>query len=149
MRIKNMKWNATIVVTFFSIHTYWPKWFLKFYKILWSQIESFGTANWTKKVIYVFPRNIQYQERLKSPPFQIFWHCETFCSNFFPKWSLFQFFDALQQNGCWKFPKGLHFSFWCFATEWISKTAKVSPIRSNFLGFSGTVEEKTLTLWSP
>ena len=44
----------------------------KFDKLLWSQIESFGLANRTKKVFPLFPRNKPLRERLKGPPFQFF-----------------------------------------------------------------------------
>ena len=46
-----MKWNATILVTLLVQSTGTDQnssW--KFYEILWSQIESFGLVNWTKKV---------------------------------------------------------------------------------------------------
>ena len=41
----------------------------KFYKILLHQNALFGLANWTKKVFPVFPRNIPYRARPKTPPF--------------------------------------------------------------------------------
>ena len=142
-----MKLNATIILTFFSIHTNWPKFFFgnqnwivvinqrflknasvfimcpqpgrqtkksnqhrkhkknrltkivlqKFYKILWSQVASFGLANWTKKVFPLFPRNIPYRERLKSP-LSVFFGIVRFFRKFFFHQIFFtvQFFDVLQ-----------------------------------------------------
>ena len=91
-----MKWNATIIVTLFSIHTNWPK---QFYGILMSQIESFGLANWIKKVFSLFlPRNIQYRERLKGPLPVFFRHCETFFEKN-PQRVPLQFFMYCS-NGC-------------------------------------------------
>ena len=102
-----MKWNATIIVTlkffFQSLRTDQnSSW--KFYKILWSQIESFGLANWTKKV---FPRNIPYRERLKSPLSVFFGIVRLFSGNFFPL----------------KCPS----NFWCFATMNVKKCESVPP----------------------
>ena len=48
-------------------------------------IVPVGPRNWTKMVFPLSPRNIQYQERLKGPPFSLF--------------------ELLRQNGCWKIPK--------------------------------------------
>ena len=48
----------------------------------------------------------------KGSPLSVFWHCETFFSNFFlSKGSPFNFFDILQQFGCLKIPKGPPFQF--------------------------------------
>ena len=85
-----MKWNATIIVTlFFYPHELTKIVLQKFYKILLHQNALFGLANWTKKVFPVFPRNIPYRARPKTPPFHFFRHCETFFSKkkFFPKGS--------------------------------------------------------------
>ena len=52
-RLHEVKRDYYSDFVFFSIHTNWPKIVLKkFYEILWSQIESFGLANWTKKVFF-------------------------------------------------------------------------------------------------
>ena len=106
-------------------------------------------------VLPVFPRNIPYRARPKSPPFNFFRHCETFFSDFFSKFfslkgSPLHFFDVLRQNGRWKIPKGSSFQFCrhceifpenkkkfssifsCFATEWMLKNLKGSPIFSFF-----------------
>ena len=88
-----MKWNATIIVTFYSRKKTKKR---KFYEILWSQIESFGLANWTKKVFSLFPRNIQYRERLKGPPFSFFGFVRLFSQTNHQRLPL-QFFDVLQQ----------------------------------------------------
>ena len=66
---------------------------------------------------------------------------------FFLKGSPLHFFDVLRQNGCWKIPKGSSFQFFsalwdfipkikkkfssifsCFATEWMLKNLKRSPL---------------------
>ena len=50
-----MTWNETTLMTLFFQSTQTDQnssW--KFYEILWSQIESFGLANWTKKVFRAF-----------------------------------------------------------------------------------------------
>ena len=95
--------------------------------MLWCQIAPFGLANWTKMVLPVFPRNISYRARPKSPPFHFFRHCETVFSKFFSsKGSSFQFFSAL-----WDFfPKIKIFLsiFSCFATEWMLKNLRGSPL---------------------
>ena len=109
-----MKWNATIIVTlFFYPHELIKIVLQKFYKILLHQNALFGLANWTKKVFPVFPRNIPYRARPKTPPFHFFRHCETFFSkkNFSPKGPPCIFFDVLRQNVCWKIPKGPPFQF--------------------------------------
>ena len=68
----------------------------------------------------------------KGPSFQFFRHCETFFQKiFFTKSDPPIFFD-LRQNG-WKISKC---PLWCANSV-------------QLLGFSGTVEEITLTLWSP
>ena len=103
-------------------------------------------------VLPVFPRNISYRARPKSPPFQFFSALrDIFFSDFFSKFfflegSPLHFFDVLRQNGCWKIPKGSSFQFYsalwdflpkikffssifsCFATEWMLKNLKGSPL---------------------
>ena len=115
-----MKWNATIIVTFFFYPHELTKIVLqKFYKILLHQNALFGLANWTKMVLPVFPRNIPNRARPKSPPFQFFSALrDIFFGIFFSK-----FFS----------PKGPPAFFWCFATEWMLKNLKGSPL-SVFFG---------------
>ena len=86
----------------------------KFFKILLHQIAPFGLANRTKKVFPVFPRNIPYPARPKVPPFNFFRHCETFFSEIFPQRVPLQIVR-------------------CFATEWMLKNPKGSPL-SIFFG---------------
>ena len=112
-----MKWNATIIVTlFFYPHELTKIVLQKFYKILLHQNALFGLANWTKKVFSVFPRNIPYRARPKTPPFHFFRHCETFLfeKKIFPKGSPLHFLK-------------------CFATEWMLENPKWSPL-SVFFG---------------
>ena len=115
-----MKWNATIIVTFFFYPHELTKIVLqKFYKILLHQNALFGLANWTKKVFSVFPRNIPYRARPKTPLFHFFRHCETFLfekKNFSPKGPPCIFLNVLRQNGCWKIPNGPPFQF--FSALW-------------------------------
>ena len=111
-----MKWNATIIVTFQSalhevIHELTKIVLQKFfYEVLWCQIEPFRLANWTKKVLPVFPRNMQYRARLKGPPFSFLALWDFFRSFFLEGFPL-HFFDAWRQKGCWKIPKGPPFQF--------------------------------------
>ena len=63
----------------------------KFYKISWSQIESFSLANLTKKVFPLFPRTIPYRERPKSPTFQFFFGIVRLFRKKSPKGSPFNF----------------------------------------------------------
>ena len=104
-------------------------------------------------VLPVFPRNISYRARPKSPPFQFFFGTvrhffRIFFRNFFSsKGPPCIFFDVLRQNGCWKNSKGFLLSvffgivrfypenkknfssiFSCFATEWMLKNLKGSPL---------------------
>ena len=67
-------------------------------------------------VLPVFPRNIPYRARPKSPPFQYFSALRDiffriFFRIFFPQRVPPAFFDVLRQNGCWKIPKGSSFQF--------------------------------------
>ena len=65
-------------------------------------------------VLPVFPRNIPNRARPKSPPFQFFSALrDIFFRNFF-----FEIFS----------PKGPPCIFWCFATEWMLKNLKGSPL---------------------
>ena len=144
-----MKWNATIIVTlFFYPHELTKIVLQKFYKILLHQIALFGLANRTKKVFPVFPRNIPYRARPKTPPFHFFGTARLFFrKKNSPKGPPCIFFDVLRQNGCWKIPKGPPFQFFwhceifsrkwkilfssifsCFATEWMLKNLKGSPL---------------------
>ena len=142
---------------------------LKFYEILWSQIESFGLANWTKKFCFssFFAQHTMPGET-KGP---FFGFMNFFLKiKFYSKGTTLQFFDVLWQHGRWKISKGSHLQFfgivglfskkshqrvplsifWCFATMEVEKMRKGRPaIRSNFLAFSGIVEKNTLILWSP
>ena len=110
-----MKWNATIIVTLFSFypHELTKIVLQKFYKILLHQNALFGLANWTKKVFPVFPRNIPYRVRPKTPPFHFFFGTARLFRKkiFFPEGSPLYFFDVLRQNGCWKTTKGPPFQF--------------------------------------
>ena len=112
-----MKWNATIIMTlfFFYPHELTKIVLQKFYKILLHQNALFGLANWTKKVFPVFPRNKPYRARPKTPPFHFFRHCETFFR---------------KKNFPQRIPPAF---FWCFATEWMLKNPKGSPL-SDFFG---------------
>ena len=110
-----MKWNATIIVTlfFFYPHELTKIVLQKFYKILLHQNALFGLANWTKKVFPVFPRNIPYRARPKT----------------------LSFFSALRDIFFGIFFFGIFFPqsvppafFWCFATEWMLKNPKGSPL---------------------
>ena len=94
----------------------------------------------------LFPRNIPYRARPKSPPFQFFSALrDIFFGYFPPQKAPCLFLDVLRQNGCWKIPKGpplsvflalwdffpkiIFFSiFSCFATEWMLKNLKGSPL---------------------
>ena len=119
-------------------------------------------------VLPVFPRNIPYRARPKRPPSQFFWQCETFFSDFFsdffPQRVPPAFFDVLRQNGCWKIPKGSSFQFFrhceiffpekkilfnfsCFATEWILKNLKGSPL--SVFRHRETLARKGLAIASP
>ena len=84
------------------------------HEILWSFIESSGLPNLTKKDFPLFPRNIQYREKLKGLPFS-FLALWDFFSKKSPKGPL-QVFDVLRQNGCWKIPKGPLQFFWHYET---------------------------------
>ena len=155
-----MKWNAIIIVTFFQSTRTDQNSSWKFCKILWSQIESFGLANWTKKVFSVFPRNIPYRERLKGPSFSffsalwdffflknspkvppsIFWCFATEWMLNNPKgWSPFSVFFGIEtffRN--FFFTKGSPFNFWCFVTMDVKKCERVPLLAHQFgrLGFS-------------
>ena len=105
-----MKWNATNIVTlFFYPHELTKIVLQKFYKILLHQNALFGLANWTKKVFLVFPRNIPYRARPKTPPFIFFGTARLFSK---------------------KIPQMVPPAFfWCFATEWMLKNPKGSPFQ--------------------
>ena len=146
-----MKSNATIIVTlFFYPHELTKIVLQKFYKILLHQNALFGLANWTKKVFPVFPRNIPYRARPKTPPFHFFsalWDF-FFEKKFFPKGSPLHFFWCFATEWMLKNPKGSLLSvffrhceifsrkwkflfssiFSCFATEWMLKNHKGSPL---------------------
>ena len=84
-------------------------------------------ANWTKMVLPVFPRNIPYRARPKSPPFQFFccFATEWMLEN--PKGFLLSVFFGIVRF----FPENKNkFSsiFSCFATEWMLKNLKGSPL---------------------
>ena len=97
----------------------------KFYKILWSQITSFGLANWTKKGFPLFPRNIPYREILKSPPFSFIRHCETFFRKKTFKFLMFgDRMDVFEKKNSPSVPFSV---FWCFATMDSKKKSKRCP----------------------
>ena len=78
-----------------------------------------------------FPRIIQYRTRPKGLPFRFFRHCAT--SQFFStKGSPLHFFGVLQQNGCWKIPKGPSFQFFSALWDFLKKIIKGSPIHQYF-----------------
>ena len=85
----------------------------KFYKILWPQIESFGLANWTKKVFPLFPRNISYRERLKDPSFQFFPALWDFFWKVFSPFLYFCYFWTLDMAPTYAVPGLLHFTLIC------------------------------------
>ena len=80
-------------------------------------LELYLLAQGTElKRFFLFPRNIQYRARLKSPPFKFFRHCAT--SEFFS-------------------PKGPLQFFWNLLTEWMLKNPKGSnsgQIPTQFFG---------------
>ena len=147
----SMKWNATIIVTFFQSTRTDQKSSWKFYKILFHQIAPFSLANWTKKVFPVFPRNIPYWARPKGPPLIFFGTVRLFFGIFSPKGPPLIFFAVLRQYECWKIPKGLPFHFfrhceifflnfflskgsplkflWYFTTDWVFKHPKGSLLQ--------------------
>ena len=97
-------------------------------------------------VLPVFPRNIPYRERPKSPPFNFFRHCEKFFGIFFSKFfflkgSPLHFFDVLRQNGCWKIPKGSSFQF--FSALW-DFFPKIKKIFFNFFMFCDRMDVEML-----
>ena len=123
-------------------------------------------------VLPVFPRNIPYRERPKSPPFQFFFGtARHFFRNFFSKFfflkgSPLHFFDVLRQNGCWKIPKCSSFQFFrhceiffpkikktfffnfsSFATEWMLKNLKGSCL--SVFRHCETLARQGLALASP
>ena len=124
----------------------------KFYKILLHQNALFGLANSTKMVLPVFPRNIPNRARPKSPPFQFFSALrDIFFRNFFfeifspkgPPCIFLMFCDRMDVEKPQRvppfsffrhceifFPKMKNFSsiFSCFATEWMLKNLKGSPL---------------------
>ena len=80
-------------------------------------------------VLPVFPRNIPYRERPKSPPFNFFGTARHFFRNFFfeiffPQRVPPAFFDVLRQNGCWKIPKGSSFQFFSALWDFFPKIKK-------------------------
>ena len=99
------------MTVFFSIHTNWPKIVLKkFYEILWSQIESFGLANWTKKVFFFrLTYNTGKDWRVPLSVFPALWIF--FPIFFLPKGPPPFFLNVLRQHRCWKNPKGPPFTF--------------------------------------
>ena len=109
-----MKWNATIIVTlfFFYPHELTKIVLQKFYKILLHQNALFGLANWTKKPkrFFLFFRVTYHTGRDQRLPLS--------------------FFSALRDFFFEKkiFPKGPPAFFWCFATEWMLKNPKGSPL---------------------
>ena len=157
-----MKWNATIIVTlFFCPHELTKIVLQKFYKILLHQIALFGLANWTKKVFPVFPRNIPYRARPKAPPFNFFSALRDFFSKIPQRVPLmfcdrmgveksqsvppFQFFRHCEIfSRKWKF---LFSIFSCFATEWMLKNIKGSPL--SVFRHCETLARQGLALVSP
>ena len=113
-------------------------WFLKFYKILLHQIAPIGLANWTKKVFPVFLRNMPKGPKHtgpKGPPFNFFGTARIFGKKFPPKGPPSIFFCCFAFrlfSAVWDFfPKIKIFPpsiFWCFATEWMLKNPKGSPL---------------------
>ena len=93
-------------------------------------MAPFGLANWTKLVLPVFPRNIPYRARPKSPPFNFFRHCETFFLGIF----FSEFFSS----------KGPSCIFWCFATEWMLENPK-GFLLSVFFGIVRFFPEKKIS----
>ena len=122
-------------------------------------------------VLPVFPRNISYQARPKSPPFQFFRHCETFFSDFFfrnffsskgPPCIFLMFCDKMDVGKSQRVPpfsffgivrffpeKKIYFSsiFLCFATEWMLKNLKGSPL--SVFRHCETLARQRLALASP
>ena len=97
----------------------------KFYEILWCEIEPFRLANWTKKVFPVFPRNIQYRARLKSPLFHFFRHCETF---FLQRVPLSMFLILGDRKDVQKSQSVPPFSFFSIVRLFSKKILKGSPL---------------------
>ena len=124
-------------------------------------------------VLPVFPRNIPYRERPKSPPFNFFRHCETFFfgiffRNFFsskgPPCIFLMFCDRMDVGKSQRVPpfsffrhceifspkiKKKFFSsiFSCFATEWMLKNLKESPL--SVFRHCETLARQGLALASP
>ena len=144
-----MKWNATIVVTlFFNPHELTKMVLKKFYELLWCQTETFGLTSWTKTVFYVFPRNIQYKERLKGPPFQIFLALRLFLKKI-PKGSPFNFLMFCgRMDVQWMSPPlgfldvvrlcfGFFSNFFCTSILWCFATMDVKMRKDPFLARLG------------
>ena len=141
-----MKWNATIIVIFFLSTRTDQNSSWKFYKI-WCQIAPFGLTNWTKMVLPVFPRNIPYRARPKSPPFQFFSALREIFSEFFspkgPPCFFLMFCDRMDVGKSQRVPPFSFFRhceifsrkwkknssiFSCFATKWM-KNLEGSPFQ--------------------
>ena len=145
-----MKWKATIIVTLFFLSTRTDQ--NSSTKVLQNIIASKCTiwsSELNQKGFPVFPRNIPYRARPKTPPFHFFRHCDTFFSkkNFSPKgppciflmfcdrmdvkesqrvppFSFFRHCEIFFRK--WKFLFSSIFS--CFATEWMLKNLKGSTL---------------------
>ena len=151
-----MKWNATIIVTFFNPH--------ELTKFVLQSLQNFRVSSWNiwprelnQKGFSSFSAYIQYRARLNDP-FSFFGIVRLFSEKKFRNgWEL-HFLNVLRQNGYWKIPKGPFQFFWhretfCFKKifpfnffdalqRWMLKNPEGSP-------FSALVRLEYLTLWSP
>ena len=84
----------------------------KFYDTLRCQIGPFDLRKLTKGVV-PFSSVTYNTGRGHGSPFQFFAIVKLFSKKSFSLKGLFQFFDVLRQNECWKIPKGPPFS--CFS----------------------------------
>ena len=100
-----MKWNATIIVTFFIPH--------ELTKIVLKSSSKLKVSNWiiwpselNQKGFPLFPRNIPYRQRLKAPPFSFFGIVRLFFEKKSPK-------------------SGPPSIFWCFVTMDVKKCKRI------------------------
>ena len=112
-----MKWNATIIVTFFRSTQTDQNSSWKFYQILVVSNWNIWLRELNQKGFSFFPRNMQYGARPKVPPSGFFGIARLFFRKKIAKWSPLQFFWFCDK---WKIANGPPFS---------------APIRSSFWVF--------------